>query len=68
VLKRAGFEHVEFIDPLGMAHSHAVMKMIKRLLIPLYKAKIAFWNRITNSSFHRPSPQIFTYELKALAR
>jgi 2-polyprenyl-3-methyl-5-hydroxy-6-metoxy-1,4-benzoquinol methylase len=68
VLKSAGFEQVEFIDPLGTADSHPFVKLLKLFLIPIYKAKIAFWNRITNSSFHRPSPQVYTYELKVLTR
>jgi len=68
VLRCAGFEQVEFIDSLGIAGSHPFVRLMKQFLIPLYKAKIAFWNRVINSSFHRPSPQIYTYELKALAK
>lgn len=68
VLKCAGFEQVDFIDVLGTAGSRPVERFIKQILIFIYKARIAFWNRVTNSSFHRPSPQIYTYELKALAK
>lgn len=68
VFRNAGFERVEFVDPLGTAGSHFCVRLMKRFLIHLYKAKIAFWNRVTNSSFHRPSPQIYTYELKVLAK
>ena len=68
VLKSAGFEHVEFMDPLGTTGSHPVVRFMKRILILIYKTKIAFWNRVTSSSYHRSSPQIYTYELKVLAR
>lgn len=68
VLKSAGFESVEFLDPDGLEGSILVIKLLKKFLLFLYKANIHFWNRVTNSSFHRPSPQIFTYELKAIAK
>lgn len=68
VLKCAGFQEIEFIDPLGTAGSHPVARVLKRMLIAFYKTRFAFWNRVTDSSFHRPSPQIFTFELKAIAR
>lgn len=67
VLKCAGFKHVEFIDPLGLDGSHPVAKCAKRILISLYKLHLNFWNRVTNSSYHKPSPQIFTFELKTVA-
>lgn len=68
VLKSAGFESVEFLDTDGLEGSILVIKLLKKFLLFLYKANIHFWNRVTNSSFHRPSPQIFTYELKAIAK
>ncbi len=68
VLKSAGFEDVEFLDPDGLAGSRPVIKQIRTFLLFIYKMNILFWNIVTNSSFHRPSPQIFTYELKALAK
>lgn len=68
VLKCAGFEHVDFIDTLGTAGSHPVARFAKRILIALYSAHLTFWNRVTNSSYHRSSSQIFTFELKAVAR
>lgn len=68
VLKSAGFREVEFVDPLGTAGCRPLAGAVKRVLISLYRAKTSFWNKVTGSSFHRPSPQIFTYELKVLAR
>lgn len=67
VLRSAGFKQVSFIDPLGIAGSHLLVRILRRLLIPIYNWRIEFWNLITNSSFHKPSPKVYTYELKALA-
>jgi predicted TPR repeat methyltransferase len=68
VLKSAGFESVEFLDPDGLAGSKPVIRHLRRLLLLLYRAKLNFWNFVTISSFHRPSPQIFTFEIKAVAK
>jgi len=68
VLKSAGFETVEFLDPEGLIGARPVVKQIRKILLFVYKMNINFWNIVTNSSFHRPSPQIFTYELKVLAK
>ena len=68
VLKSAGFESVAFLDPDGLTGSRPVIKQLRKFFLFIYKMNIRFWNIVTNSSFHRPSPQIFTYELKALAK
>ena len=67
VLKNAGFEKIEFIDIDGTHESTFIKKIIKKALLGMYKQRIRFWNFVTNSSFHKPSPQIFSYEIKALA-
>lgn len=68
VLKAAGFASVEFVDPDGTAGNPWPVKLVRRFLLAVYRLKLRFWNRVTRSAFHRPSPQIFTYEVKALAR
>jgi len=68
VLKSAGFTDVRFLDPDGLGGGRSLFRLPKKLLLRCYRAKILFWNLVTNSAFHAPSPQIFTYELKALAR
>lgn len=68
VLKSAGFEQVDFLDSLGTDGSSVAGRLLKNALISLYRMRLAFWNQVTGSSFHKPSPQIFTFELKALAR
>lgn len=68
VLKAAGFSEICFIDPDGLDDAKPVMRLIKFVLLSAYKANKNFWNRVTSSYFHKPSPQIFTYELKAIAK
>ena len=68
VLKAAGFESVTFLDPEGLWDTRPATRWLKKLLLGLYKARTTFWNKVTTSSFHKPSPAIFTYELKAIAK
>lgn len=69
VLKASGFSSVELLDPECTAGiSSPVKRALRRLLLRLYRRNLAFWNRVTGSAFHGPSPQIFSYEIKALAR
>lgn len=68
VLRAAGFKHVNFIDEDCTAGLSAYRAFLKKILLQLYKANKFFWNKVTSSSFHAPSPQIYTYEIKALAR
>ncbi len=67
ILRSAGFTRISFLDPYGTDGSGIFVKLVCRLFLRLYRWKISFWNKITRSSFHRPSPQIFTYELKVSA-
>ena len=68
VLRAAGFVEVCFLDPDGLEGTRPVLRLIKKTLLLVYKTNLWFWNRVTGSYFHRPSPQIFTYELKAIAK
>jgi predicted TPR repeat methyltransferase len=68
VLRAAGFTSVEFLDPEAVADSSPPVRWIRRALLRLYRAKLVFWNRVTGSAFHRASPQIFSFEIKVLAR
>jgi 2-polyprenyl-3-methyl-5-hydroxy-6-metoxy-1,4-benzoquinol methylase len=68
VLRAGGFEQIEFLDPYCVEGLSYAKKKIKLLLLKLYKANKMFWNRITSSSYHKPSPAIFSYEIKALAK
>jgi len=68
VLKSAGFESIKFLDPKGVEDSNFIIRLLKVFLLKIYEAKKVFWNKVTSSSYHHPSPIIFTYELKVLAK
>lgn len=68
VLRAAGFREVEFLDIDCTAGLPAWKRLPKRALLKAYTANYRFWNRITTSSVHGPSPLVFSYEIKALAR
>lgn len=68
VLKMAGFNQIEFLDIDGLENTKGIKKAIKKVLLEIYKQNIKFWNKITSSSFHQPSPQCFCYEIKVLAK
>jgi 2-polyprenyl-3-methyl-5-hydroxy-6-metoxy-1,4-benzoquinol methylase len=67
VLKMAGFEEIYFIDVDCTEGLSAIKKIIRKFLLKIYKTKIHFWNRITCSSFHKQSPEIYSWEIKVLA-
>jgi cyclopropane fatty-acyl-phospholipid synthase-like methyltransferase len=66
-LLSAGFERIEFPDPKCLKGLSAWGKIKRQLFLRLYEWKINFWNRATASSFHKPSPRIFSFEVKARA-
>ncbi|MBC2696379.1 MAG: class I SAM-dependent methyltransferase [Desulfobacteraceae bacterium] len=68
VLKIAGFRTVKFIDITCTAHMTGVQKVVKKGLWELYRANKNFWNWVTGSSYHAPSPQIFSYEIKVVSQ
>jgi predicted TPR repeat methyltransferase len=67
VLNAAGFERVEFVDPYCLLGSTKIGRIIKMFLIKLYEAKNNFWNKVTSSSYHIPSPKIYAFEIKVKA-
>jgi 2-polyprenyl-3-methyl-5-hydroxy-6-metoxy-1,4-benzoquinol methylase len=67
ILKAAGFEHVEFIDIDCTLGASPLKKILRIIFLFLYKTNKKFWNKITCSYYHQPSPQIFSYEIKAKA-
>jgi cyclopropane fatty-acyl-phospholipid synthase-like methyltransferase len=67
VLLASGFEEIEFVDPYCVSESSRIGKVIKMGLIKLYEMKNNFWNKVTSSSYHNPSPKIYSFELKVKA-
>ncbi len=68
VLSKAGFHTIAFVDTDCTEGMSVMRRTIKRALLSIYRAKYRFWNRVTNSATHVPSPDIFSYEIKATAR
>lgn len=68
VLRAAGFTRVQFLDPKGVEKHSLPIKLIKLVLLKIYELKIEFWNKVTLSSYHRPSPKIFSFELRVRAK
>ena len=67
VLKSAGFEEVEFLDIDCMAGQNCILRGIRRFFLFFFKLRNSFWNKVTKSSFHKPSPIIYSYEIKVKA-
>lgn len=68
VLRAAGFMDIQILDPDGLADSRGLVKWVKSVLLKLYRANRWFWNKVTGSSDHKPSPAVFTFDVKMLAR
>jgi hypothetical protein len=66
VLRAAGFQSIEFLDPLALEGSR--LRWLRRPLLALYRLNLQLWNKVTGSAFHRGSPQIFSFEIKVIAR
>ena len=64
VLKAAGFDEVNFLDPQGVEKNGVLIRSFKLFFLRLYDLNQLFWNLITTSSFHKPSPRIYSFELK----
>lgn len=67
VLRAAGFNTIEFIDPLCVAGLSKPRAWLRKVLLACYKGRQAFWNKVTGSSFHKASPQIYSFEIKVKA-
>lgn len=69
VLRQAGYKKIDFVDVDGLCgvDKNSFEYHKRKMLQEIYIANKLFWNKVTGSSFHRPSPLIFTWEIKALA-
>ncbi len=68
VLRSAGFTQIDFIDPDGTQHMNPAKRIIIKLLLSYHRFKENCWNKILQTSFHKGSPRIYTFELKVAAR
>ncbi len=68
VLRAAGFKNIALVDKDAIESATTWYgKLIRRVFLKIYNWKYDFWNKITHSSFHPPSPRVFTFDVKALA-
>ena len=68
VLKMAGFREIQFIDIACTAGLNWPKKTFRLLFLMLYRLQRQFWNKVTCSAYHAPSPIVLSYEIKARAR
>jgi len=68
VLTMAGFRQIEFIDIDCTEGLPIIIKLIRKFLLKMYTSKVHFYNKITGSSFHKQSPEIYSFEIKVLAK
>jgi SAM-dependent methyltransferase len=67
VLKAAGFNTVQFVNPDGYEDYSGFRAFVKKCLLKLYIANKRFWRKITLTQIHRPSLETYTFEIRALA-
>lgn len=68
VLKMAGYKDIVFVDPMCLERLSFWKRLIRKMFYKLYDLKTEFWNLMTCSSFHKPSPKIYSWEIKVFAR
>lgn len=68
VLRAGGFESVEFLDIECTSGLGLMSAAIRRAVWYAYRAKYRLMCWLLASPTHRPSPQVFSYEIKAMAR
>ena len=68
VLRMAGYQEIKICDPFGVEGARWQRRFIRRTLLRFYDAHMRFWNWVTSSAYHAPSPRVYSFELKAIAR
>lgn len=68
VLRVAGFDEITFADPQCVEGMPPWRAFLRKVLLRIYEWNFKVWNSVTCSAFHAPSPRIYSFELKALAR
>jgi len=68
VLKYAGFNNIKFMDIDCTTGLKWWERLIRGELLKIYRLNKNFWNLITSSSYHKPSPKIYSYEIKVRAK
>jgi len=67
VLREVGFEKIKIIDKDNTTGKTLLKKVIRKIFLKIYILNKEFWNKITSSSYHKPSPKVFSFDIKVLA-
>lgn len=67
VLKAADFSEYRFIDIDSTDSDIFLKRIVKKFFLMIYKRNLYFWNKITSTSFHKQSVDIYSYEIKLVA-
>lgn len=68
VLKAAGFTSITFLDPDGTSTMLFWKRWIIKFFLGCYRKWEDFWGFILQTSYHKPSPRIYSFELKVLSK
>jgi len=68
VLKAAGFNDIRFLDSYHFHETNLIKMIIKKFFLSLYVVNKKFWNKVTSSAYHKPSPVFYSYELICLCK
>lgn len=68
VLRAAGFQEIQLLDPECLDGLSFGKKVFRKFFLEIYKLNTLFWNKVTGSSYHAPSPTVFSYEIKVVAK
>lgn len=68
VLYKAGFTDINLLDKDCLDGVSGYKKYARLVLLKIYRARIDFWNRVTGSSYHKPSPVVNSFEIKMYAK
>lgn len=68
VLVKSGFDQIKFVDIDCTAGMKSYRKLLKKLFIKIFVKFKYFINRVYSSPFHKPSLDIFSFEIKAVAK
>ena len=68
VLREAGFIEISLCDKDCLSGLNVYKKILRSFFLKIYRINNYFWNKITSSSYHKPSPVVNSYEIKMVAK
>ena len=68
VLRQSGFADLQLHDRDCLIGGARWKNAVRQAFLFIYRANNRFWNKVTSSSYHAPSPIVNSYEIKMIAR